>query len=198
MTPTPKHTVSIFGSSRPVPGDPEYAIARETGEQIALAGFTVCNGGYGGIMEASARGAKAAGGNTIGVICAAFPGRTVNAWIDEVIIEDSLISRLMKLMALGDAYVIMKGGTGTLLELAAVWEFTNKGLMLEKPIILVGDFWTGVVETLKEELEWEGPSGATQYVTIVPSATACAAVLRQRLTPADDRGQLTHQREEDR
>ncbi len=185
---TAKHIVSVFGSSRPAPGDPEYSIAKETGQQIALAGFTVCNGGYAGIMEASARGAKEAGGNTIGVICAAFPGRTANAWIDEVMIEDSLISRLMKLMALGDAYVVMKGGTGTLLELAAVWEFTNKGLMLEKPIVLVGDFWTGVVETLKEELEWEGLSGATRYVTIVPSAAACAAVLRQRLSPADNGG----------
>ncbi len=182
---TAKHVVSVFGSSRPVPGDPEYAVAKDTGEQIALAGFTVCNGGYGGIMEASARGAKEAGGKTIGVICAAFPGRTANKWIDEVLIEDSLIARLTKLMVLGDAYVIMKGGTGTLLELAAVLEFTNKGLMLEKPIVLVGDFWAGVVETLKEEME--GPSGATRYVTIVSSAAACAAVLRQRLIPADER-----------
>ncbi len=181
MIPGSKHTVSIFGSSRPVRGDPEYAVAQDTGKQLALAGFTVCNGGYGGIMEASARGAKEAGGDTVGVICSAFPGRSPNAWLDEVIIEDSLISRLMKLMALGDAYVILKGGTGTLLELAAVWEFMNKGLMLERPIVLVGDFWTGVVETLKEELEWEGPADATRYVTIVPSAADCAAVIRQRM-----------------
>lgn len=181
-----KHIVSIFGSSRPVQGDPEYAVAMETGEKLALAGFTLCNGGYGGIMEASARGAKQAGGKTIGVICAAFPGRKANAWVDDVIVEESLINRLMKLMALGDAYVILKGGTGTLLELAAVWEFTNKGLMLEKPIVLVGDFWTGVVETLKEEMEWEGPADATRYVSIVPSAAACAAALGERLGSGDE------------
>ena len=182
-----KHIISIFGSSRPTREDPEYTVAKETGAQIARSGFTLCNGGYGGIMEASARGAKEAGGNTIGVVCATFPGRTANPWIDEVLVEDSLIGRLMKLMALGDAYVILKGGTGTLLELAAVWEFMNKGLMLEKPIILVGDFWTGVVETLKEEMEWEGPADATRYVTIVPTATECADVLRQRLAPADEK-----------
>lgn len=188
MTDMSHHIVSVFGSSRPAPGEPEYVVAQDTGEQLARAGFTVCNGGYGGIMEASARGAKLEGGHTVGVICAAFPGRRANPWVDEVIIEDSLIARLIKLMALGDAYVILKGGTGTLLELAAVWEFMNKGLMLEKPIVLVGKFWTGVVETLKEEMEWEGPEDATRYVTVVPSAEACAAFILQRLGPSAKEG----------
>jgi hypothetical protein len=181
-----RQIVSVFGSSRPVPGDAEYALALTTGDQLARAGFTLCNGGYAGIMEASARGSRKAGGHTIGVICAAFPGKKANPWIDEVLIEDSLISRLMKLMTLGDAYVILKGGTGTLLELAAVWEFMNKRLMQEKPIVLVGDFWAGVVGTLKEEMAWEGLADATRYVTIVQSAEACADAIRQKLESAGD------------
>jgi hypothetical protein len=181
LSPGATHIVSIFGSSRPVPEDAEYAVAQDTGTQLARAGFTVCNGGYAGIMEASARGAREAGGHTIGIICGAFPGRKANQWIDDVIIEDSLISRLVKLMTLGDAYVILKGGTGTLLELAAVWEFMNKRLMQEKPVVLVGDFWAGVVGTLKEEMEWEGLADATRYLTIVPSAEACASVIQQKL-----------------
>lgn len=181
MSPRSSPVISLFGSSRPQPGDQEYALAKETGFLLARAGFAVCNGGYGGIMEASARGAREAGGKTLGIICSAFPGRKANEWIDEVIIEESLISRLMKLMTLGDAYVILKGGTGTLLELAAVWEFMNKQLMQEKPIVLVGDFWAGVVGTLKEEMEWEGLEDATRYVTIVPSAASCVNVLQQKL-----------------
>jgi uncharacterized protein (TIGR00730 family) len=181
LTPGSKLTVSLFGSSRPQAGDPEYTLAKETGTLLARAGFVVCNGGYGGIMEASARGAKEAGGKTLGIICSAFPGRTANRWIDEVIVEETLINRLMKLMTLGNAYVILKGGTGTLLELAAVWEFMNKRLMQEKPIVLVGDFWAGVVGTLQEEMEWEGLEDATRYVTIVPSAERCVTVLQQKL-----------------
>ena len=59
--------VTVFGSSRPGEGDEEYLLAYEVGKNLALNGFTVCNGGYAGIMEASARGAKEAGGKTIGV-----------------------------------------------------------------------------------------------------------------------------------
>jgi len=171
------HVVSIFGSSRPLPGEKEYAVAEETGRELAGAGFTICNGGYGGIMEASAHGARKAGGHTIGVICSAFPDRKVNPWIDEVIVEESLINRLMRLMNLGDAYVVLKGGTGTLLELAAVWEFMNKHLMSEKPVVLVGDFWGGVVDTLKED--WEGMADATRYMTIAESPAQCSAIIRR-------------------
>jgi len=82
-------------------------------------------------MEASARGAKEAGGKTIGVTFN-IKGRAANSWIDEQIHVPALIDRMMKLVELGDAYVVLKGGTGTLLELAAVWEFINKGLLAEK------------------------------------------------------------------
>ncbi len=65
--------VSIFGSSRPRPGESEYDEAFELGKEIARAGYTVCNGGYEGIMEASSRGAEESGGSAIGVICRVLP-----------------------------------------------------------------------------------------------------------------------------
>jgi uncharacterized protein (TIGR00730 family) len=170
--------VSIFGSSRPHPGEEEYALACDVGRELARAGFVVCTGGYAGIMEASSKGAREAGGRTIGVISDAFPAKSPNQWVDEVIVCDSLINRLMKLMTLGEAYVVLKGGTGTLLEFAAVWEFMNKRLMHEKPIVLVGSFWSGVVATLGEELEWEGLGDATRYITVSASAKDCADAVR--------------------
>ena len=60
-------TVTVFGSSRPKPATPDYETAYALGSELARAGFVVCNGAYGGTMEASARGAKAAGGSTVGV-----------------------------------------------------------------------------------------------------------------------------------
>ncbi len=173
--------VTVFGSSKPKHGEEEYGIAYELGAALARAGFVVCNGGFGGSMEASARGSKEAGGSTIGVTFTALGPRRANAWIDQVIQEETLINRTMKLVELGDAYIILKGGTGTLLELAVVWEFINKGLMHEKPIVILGSFWQGVVNTLNDELAWEGLEKCTRYVRSAPSAGEAVRLLDQRL-----------------
>jgi uncharacterized protein (TIGR00730 family) len=176
-----KKVITIFGSSRPMEGDEEYQLAYEVGKQLSLTGFTVCNGGFGGIMEASARGAKDAGGKTIGITFT-IKGREANPWIDENIHVPALIDRMMKLLELGDAYVVLKGGTGTLLELAAAWELINKGLLAEKPIVIVGDFWQNVVETLREELLWEGVGDCTKFIHSASSPEECASFLKQQLT----------------
>jgi len=172
--------ITVFGSSRPIEGDTEYQLAYEVGKHLARAGFTVCNGGFGGSMEASARGAKEAGGRTI---CVTFDikGRAANSWIDENIHVPALVDRMMKLVELGDAYVVLKGGTGTLLELAAVWEFINKGLLAEKPIVIIGDFWKGVVATLREEMLWEGIGDCTKFIHRASSPEECASLLKQQL-----------------
>ena len=177
---TMNKVITVFGSSRPVNGDEEYQLAYEVGRQLSIAGFTVCNGGFGGIMEASARGAKDEGGKTIGVTFN-IKGRAANPWIDENIHVPALIDRMMKLVELGDAYVVLKGGTGTLLELAAVWEFINKGLLAEKPIVIIGGFWQNVVETLREELLWEGAGDCTKFIHCASSPVECASFLKQRL-----------------
>jgi len=155
--------VTVFGSARVPVDSPEYAEAYQVGRALALAGFTVCNGGYGGTMEASARGAKEAGGSTIGVSFNSI-GRTPNRWIDRVVQTGHLSERLMKLIELGDAYVALKGGTGTLLELVCVWEFVNKGIIPPRPIVVMGEFWTPVVETMRGELAWEGAGDCTTIV----------------------------------
>lgn len=175
-----KKVVSIFGSSRPREGDPEYAQARDVGRALAREGYIVCNGGYGGIMEASARGAKESGGETIGVTVDAFI-RTPNRWIDREIRMPTLAERIAILVNTADGYVILKGGTGTLLELAYVWEFINKKFIDEKPIVIVGDFWTRVVDTLKDELLWEGLGDCTKFVRRVDSPEECAAFLKKEL-----------------
>ena len=172
--------IAVFGSSRPLEDDPEYAVAYNVGKKLGRAGFTVCNGGYSGIMTASAHGAKDAGAETIGVITSFFQ-RSANQWIDKVITMPSLIERLMKLVELGDGYVVLKGGTGTLLELSCVWEFINKGLIPEKPIVVLGDFWGNVIETLRNELLWEGLGDCTRFISRAETPEECARLLRSRL-----------------
>ncbi|MBX2991196.1 MAG: LOG family protein [Bacteroidetes bacterium] len=180
-------TITVFGSAHPKQGDEEYALAFEIGSELAKAGFTICNGGYGGIMEASARGAKSAGGHAIGVTCKAFHNRTVNAWIDTNIETYDLSDRMMKLISLGDGYVVLKGGTGTLLELAAAWEFMNKMMIAPKPIVIVGDFWRPVISTLQEALVAEGSHNAAHLVTHVNEPKQCVELLRLILENRSDR-----------
>ena len=140
-------TVAIFGTGRATVGDPAYKLAYEMGRLLAQAGFTIVNGGYGGAMLATAKGASEAGGEVIGVTCSAFKRSTANQYITREIVTESLDERLDTLIRLGQAYVVLGGGTGTLLELAKVWEFKNKGFLeAHKPIILIGRYWKPLVD----------------------------------------------------
>jgi uncharacterized protein (TIGR00730 family) len=134
--------ITIFGTARAREGDSIYALAYNVGRLLAQASFCLANGGYGGTMMAAAKGATEAGGKTIGVTCSAFKQSAANEYISREIVTSSLDERLDTLIKLGQAYVVLPGGTGTLLELAKVWELKNKGFIPEnKPIILVGEFW---------------------------------------------------------
>jgi len=139
--------ITIFGTGRAKTGDSVYQLAQETGKLLAQAGFVIANGGYGGTMEAAAKGAAELGGKTIGVTCSAFKGASANKYISREIATSSLDERLETLIKLAEAYVVLPGGTGTLLELAKVWELKNKGFLNQsKPIILVGEFWKPLVD----------------------------------------------------
>jgi hypothetical protein len=142
-------TVTIFGTSKARPGDGIFETANEIGKALAKRSFTIANGGYGGTMLAAAKGASQAGGRIIGVTCSAFRKSSANEYITEEIVADSLIERLNKLVDLGDAYVVLAGGTGTLLELAQIWELKNKGFAsADKPIIIAGEFWNGLIDLM--------------------------------------------------
>jgi uncharacterized protein (TIGR00725 family) len=141
--------ITVFGSSRPTEGDADYTEARELGRCLAEHGFAVCSGGYGGVMEAASRGAKEAGGKTYGVT-AEFLGGKVNKWIDVEVRKKTWEERLFELVRRADGFVACKGGTGTLVELAVVWEMLNKSVMTGKPCAVLGDFWQPILERVRE------------------------------------------------
>ncbi len=148
MTAPQERIVTVFGASDPVEGSAPYETARAVGQKLAELGYTVANGGYGGTMTASARGAKDAGGKTIGVICSIWPSKP-NRHIDTVVVTDSHWHRVQKLIELGNCgYVVLPGATGTLVELATVWELMYKGLLDRRPLVCVGAFWRPLIETM--------------------------------------------------
>jgi uncharacterized protein (TIGR00730 family) len=172
-------TVTLFGTSKAIEGDETFVMARTLGRLLAEAGFAIANGGYGGTMLAAAMGAAQAGGHVIGVTCRAFKRGKANAQVCQEIPTDCLSERLAKLIELGDAYVVLPGGTGTLLELADVWEHKNKGFSnADKPIILVGQFWRPLVAMMAQ-----ADAGSAQSVECVDTAQEAAALLKAKIKP---------------
>ncbi len=154
-------TVTIFGSAAPKTSDRAYLAAYELGAEIARRGWALCNGGYGGTMEAAAKGAVDHGGHSIGVTCELFGRRGPNAFIRQEVPTFDLFTRLNTLIRLADAFVVLPGGTGTLLELAAVWELSNKRLLRRRrPLVLLGDAWNPVVQSV-QTTQSEAPAPLT-------------------------------------
>jgi uncharacterized protein (TIGR00725 family) len=154
-----ERVITVFGSSRPREGDPDYHEAFLLGIALGRARFDVCTGGYSGVMEAVSRGAKTVGATTYGVTAEFFTA-CANAWIDREIRMDDWKQRLFELIRIGDGFVACKGGTGTLAEIAVVWEMLNKSVIPGKPFVVLGDFWMPILERVREvELGHRSPSG---------------------------------------
>ena len=148
-----RKTIVIFGSGDPRPGSPAYRQAYELGKMLAETGYAIANGGYGGTMAAAAQGAaenrKSPDACTItGVTCDAFGRNGPNSWIDKEIRTKTLNQRVDTLVKLADAYIVLPGGTGTLLEIALVWELINKHFLPSRPIIFLSEYWKPVIDTV--------------------------------------------------
>lgn len=152
-----KKVITIFGSSKPVENDEQYVIAYNISKKIAQNGFNICSGGFKGIMEAVSKGAIDGGAEAIGVTVNLWGG-SANRFVTKEIKCITLFERINKLIEMGDGYLILQGGTGTLLELAAVWELINKGLLKSKPVVCHSSLWKSIVKEMKKQMELEGRS----------------------------------------
>lgn len=143
-------TVTCLGFADAQPGEKLYNDAIEVGKALAEAGYTVANGGGPGVMRATTLGAKQAGGKVVGVTfypkdVANFEGRDKNNKIDEEITTENYLERTLKLLEVGQAYVIFKGGTGTISEFGMAWGLARLYFGHHKPLILYGKFWENIM-----------------------------------------------------
>jgi hypothetical protein len=149
-----KKTITIFGSSIPKQGDEEYSIAYELGKLLAQNNFSVCTGGYSGIMEAASKGSVDAGSEAIGVTVRDWKTKP-NKFLTQNIVCENLFERIQTLIKSADGFVILKGGTGTLLELAIVWEFMNKNILPVKPVACHSSMWQKIVDVMEIQIQTE-------------------------------------------
>jgi len=150
----PRRTIAVFGAHSIDKHDDSYRLAYNIGCELARAGFEILSGGYGGVMEAVSAGARAAGGTAIGVTCPTVleqPGSSArpNAFLDLVLSPPNMLARIDTMMRSSGGFVVLDGGTGTLCELAVVWEFVAKAFVTPRPIVLMGQTWDAVYEQMR-------------------------------------------------
>ncbi len=149
-----KKVITVFGSSLPAENEKQYSDAYKTGKLLAENNAIVCSGGYGGIMEGVSKGAVEFGGDAIGITLDYIKSKG-NRFLTTEIKCRSLFERITKLIETGDGYIVLQGGTGTLLELAAIWEFMNKNLIMEKPAACHSLMWKEIIPVIEKQISEE-------------------------------------------
>jgi hypothetical protein len=145
--------VSVFGSARTPPDDPEYARGVELGAALARAGFTVITGGGPGLMEAVNRGACDAGGTSVGLGIELPFEQRINDWVDIGIQFRYFFARKTMFVKYAQAFVNLPGGFGTLDELFEALTLVQTGKVTRFPVVLLGtEFWGGLIGWVRERL----------------------------------------------
>lgn len=143
--------VTVFGSARFCEGHEYYEITRKIGARLAKLGFTVMTGGGPGLMEAANRGAKEAGGTSVGCnILLPFEQRP-NPYLDHWLTVRYFFVRKVALVKYSYAFVVMPGGFGTLDELFEALTLIQTGKILDFPVVVFDtEYWHHLIELLKD------------------------------------------------
>ena len=150
---TLEKAVTVFGSARTPPGDPEYERAHEVARLLARAGFAVITGGGPGIMEAANRGARAGGGLSIGCTIELPFEQKPNPYLDTLIHFRYFFARKTMFVKYSAAFLIFPGGFGTLDELFEALVLIQTGKLYQFPVILFGQrYWGGLVRWLEDRV----------------------------------------------
>ena len=149
----PEPCVTVFGSSRIPEGDPRYETAREMGAALAKAGYAVMTGGGPGLMEAVNRGAREAGGCSLGCNIRLPREQVPNSYLDDFVEFEHFFIRKLMLIKYSCAFVILPGGYGTLDEAFEVATLIQTGKLKRFPVVVMNsEFYRPFEELLRGAL----------------------------------------------
>jgi hypothetical protein len=175
--------VTVFGSARFPQEHRYYAMAREVGAELARAGFTVMTGGGPGIMEAANRGAKEAGGHSVGCNIELPMEQAPNAYLDRMVLFRYFFVRKLMLVKYSYAFIAMPGGFGTIDEVFEASTLIQTGKILDFPVVLMGtEFWTPLLGFMRDRLVREGTIDPADVDRFILTDSPREAVLRIRDT----------------
>ena len=145
--------VTVFGSARFTADHAYYVLAREVGQRLARAGFTVMTGGGPGIMEAANRGAKEAGGYSVGCNIELPQEQKPNPYLDRWITFRHFFVRKLMLVKYSYAFIALPGGFGTLDEIFETATLIQTDKIKDFPLVLVGkEYWRPLLDFLRDRL----------------------------------------------
>ena len=173
--------VTVFGSARTSPDDPQYQQAVEVARLLAESGFAIITGAGPGIMEAANRGAKLGGGRSIGCNIELPFEQGANPYVDTIINFRYFFVRKTMFIKYSNAFIIFPGGFGTLDEAFEALTLIQTGKISQFPVILFGrHYWAGLIRWLQTRVLGErkiAPGDLDLMLLTDDPAEACAAVV---------------------
>jgi uncharacterized protein (TIGR00730 family) len=168
--------VTVFGSARFTEDHEYYQMAREVGYQLAKKGFTVVTGGGPGIMEAANRGAREAGGLSVGANIRLAREQQANRFLDHFMTFKYFFVRKVMLVKYSYAFIVLPGGFGTLDEVFETATLVQTRKIRDFPIVIMGKtFWQPMLDFLRDTMLAEGTIDAVDLEYFRPTDNAAEA-----------------------
>jgi uncharacterized protein (TIGR00730 family) len=181
------YRVTIFGSARLEPGTVAYEEVKELAAELTKMGCDIVSGGGPGIMQAANEGAHSvdpkALHRSVGIRVALPFEQKLNPFVGLAYEHRTFFSRLHHFMIASDAFVVVPGGIGTLLEMALAWQLLQVRKLYNTPLILVGKMWAELVEWGRRSMLIKGNELASEIDFTIPHCVStideCVALIRE-------------------
>lgn len=170
------YRVTIFGSARLAPGTPAYQGVQDLAAALTTMGCDIISGGGPGLMRAANEGAQSvdpdATNRSVGIRIELPFEQEVNPFVSSVYEHRTFFSRLHHFMIASDAFVVVPGGVGTLLEMSLVWQLLQVRKLYNTPFILVGAMWQELIEWGRRAMLQEGKELASPVDFTIPQCVS--------------------------
>ena len=180
-----RYRVSIFGSARATEDSWAYGEVRRVAEAVSSWDCDIVTGGGPGLMKAANEGAARGGknGKSVGIRVDLPFEQVVNPFVTEEFTHRTFFTRLHQFVLMSDAYVVVPGGVGTVLEMTLIWQLLQVKHVQNAPLILVGKMWSGLIEWARGAfLQSDHPLVNPEDIAIprcVDSADEAIAILKE-------------------
>jgi uncharacterized protein (TIGR00730 family) len=166
------YRVTIFGSARIKPGTVAYEGVKELAAELARMGCDIMSGGGPGLMQAANEGALSvdpeALHRSVGIRVELPFEQAINPFVGQAYEHRTFFSRLHHFMIVSDAFVVVPGGVGTLLEMSLAWQLLQVRKLYNTPLILVGKMWPELVDWGRRFMLQEGRELASEADFTIP------------------------------
>ena len=181
------YRVTIFGSARLKAGTPAYDGVKKLAAELTKMGCDIISGGGPGLMQAANEGALSIGSaeskRSVGIRVELPFEQEVNPFVGQAYEHRTFFSRLHHFMIISDAFVVVPGGIGTLLELSLAWQLLQVRKLYNTPLIVVGKMWAELVEWGRRSMLRKGNELASDIDFSIPHCVntidECVALIRE-------------------